>query len=62
MLIKIVMMNDLTLYLDHEDPGIKGSLAKLLAVVLRGNNYNFIIALLQYFLFMSKFCVALLIR
>ena len=36
MLIEIVMMNDLTLYLEHEDPGIKGSLAKLLAVVLRG--------------------------
>ena len=30
------MMNDLTLYLDHEDPGIKGSLSKLLAIVLRG--------------------------
>ena len=34
--VKPVTVSDLTQYLDHEDPGLRGSTARLLSILLRG--------------------------
>ncbi len=37
--VETVTVSDLTQYLDHEDPGLRGSTARLLSILLRGKTF-----------------------